>query len=123
MVSGMYNDHCLVSSLLQVYTQGTLVHLPLPDFSMPYNVCCMSCTVLAVYIGMILKMLMRREKDEVRKAAKKPEKGAKRVLKALMLYAGIGALILVIDSDARDTVATFLSDWGVISLEPQGMEL
>ena len=31
--------------LLQLYTESLLVNLPTPDFSMPYNVICLACTV------------------------------------------------------------------------------
>ena len=31
--------------LLQLYTEALLVNLPTPDFSMPYNVICLACTV------------------------------------------------------------------------------
>ena len=31
--------------LVQLYTEALLVNLPTPDFSMPYNVICLACTV------------------------------------------------------------------------------
>ena len=33
--------------------------MPLPDFSMPYNVACMTCTVLAVFIVSLLHVMFR----------------------------------------------------------------
>lgn len=42
-------DHCF----LRLYTEPLLVNLPTPDFSMPYNVICMTCTVLALAFGPI----------------------------------------------------------------------
>lgn len=83
----------------------------------------MSCTVLAIYAGMVLKMLTRRQKDEARKTAKKPESRARRILRALILAVGMGTLTLVIDTEVRDTAVTFLSDLGIISLEAQEIEL
>ena len=38
---------------LRLYTESLLVSLPTPDFSMPYNVICMTCTVLALAFGPI----------------------------------------------------------------------
>ena len=40
----------------QVHIVGSDVQMPLPDFSMPYNVACMTCTVLAVFIVSLLNM-------------------------------------------------------------------
>ncbi|GBO25696.1 GPI transamidase component PIG-T, partial [Araneus ventricosus] len=38
---------------LRIYTQILLVSLPTPDFSMPYNVICLTCTVVALAFGPI----------------------------------------------------------------------
>ena len=35
-----------------------------PDISMPYNVICLTCTVLAVYVGAMLNSLIKRQPDE-----------------------------------------------------------
>ena len=37
--------------LVQLYTESLLVNLPTPDFSMPYNVICLTCTVVALAFG------------------------------------------------------------------------
>ena len=37
--------------MVQLYTESLLVNLPTPDFSMPYNVICLSCTVVALAFG------------------------------------------------------------------------
>lgn len=37
--------------LVQVRTEALVVTLPTPDFSMPYNVICLSCTVVALAFG------------------------------------------------------------------------
>ncbi|KAJ3340378.1 Subunit of the glycosylphosphatidylinositol transamidase complex-like protein [Gonapodya sp. JEL0774] len=44
----------------RVYTCPLLVALPTPDFSMPYNVVTMSCTLLAFLFGSVFNMLTRR---------------------------------------------------------------
>ncbi|GMH32251.1 hypothetical protein BSKO_00085 [Bryopsis sp. KO-2023] len=102
------------SRMQKAYTEGTLVHLATPDFSMPYNVCCLTSTVLAVYIGMVLKALTRRPKEELIKQGKKKE-WKKRVLKIIVLMCFMGALVLYVDPDIRDSVFGFLADIGVIS--------
>ena len=37
--------------LVNLYTESLLVILPTPDFSMPYNVICLTCTVVALAFG------------------------------------------------------------------------
>ncbi|KAL5150530.1 GPI transamidase component PIG-T [Glycine soja] len=46
-------------SLLLSYTELLLVPLMTPDFSMPYNVITISCTVFALYFGSLLNVLRR----------------------------------------------------------------
>ncbi|KAI3461856.1 hypothetical protein Pfo_018519 [Paulownia fortunei] len=57
------------------YTEVLLVPLTTPDFSMPYNVITITCTVFALYFGSLLNALRRRVSEEERllnrKAAKK----------------------------------------------------
>lgn len=38
---------------LQIHTEALLLTLPTPDFSMPYNVICLTCTVVALAFGPI----------------------------------------------------------------------
>ncbi|XP_037505589.1 GPI transamidase component PIG-T-like [Rhipicephalus sanguineus] len=38
---------------VRIYTETLLVSLPTPDFSMPYNVICLACTVVALAFGPI----------------------------------------------------------------------
>ena len=40
-----------VPILVELYTEALLVNLPTPDFSMPYNVICLTCTVIALAFG------------------------------------------------------------------------
>merc|ERR1719510_1821012 len=42
--------------VLQLYTESLLVSLPTPDFSMPYNVICLACTVVALAFGPLLNL-------------------------------------------------------------------
>jgi len=41
------------SGVVQLFTETLLVSLPTPDFSMPYNVICLACTVAALAFGPI----------------------------------------------------------------------
>ncbi|KAI8984284.1 GPI transamidase component PIG-T [Mycotypha africana] len=43
----------------RVYTDTLLVRLPTPDFSMPYNVITLTCTVIALFFGSIFNLLIR----------------------------------------------------------------
>ncbi|XP_027629993.1 GPI transamidase component PIG-T isoform X3 [Tupaia chinensis] len=44
---------------VRLYTEPLLVSLPTPDFSMPYNVICLTCTVVAVCYGSFYNLLTR----------------------------------------------------------------
>ncbi|XP_058743632.1 uncharacterized protein LOC131616342 isoform X2 [Vicia villosa] len=57
-----------------LYTEVLLVPLTTPDFSMPYNVITITCTVFALYFGSLLNVLRRRVAEEERllKANKAP---------------------------------------------------
>lgn len=46
--------------LHRVYTPVLLVDLATPDFSMPYNVIIMSCTLIALVFGSIFNLLTRK---------------------------------------------------------------
>ncbi|KAJ8654354.1 hypothetical protein O0I10_009922 [Lichtheimia ornata] len=45
---------------MRIYTDTLLVSLPTPDFSMPYNVITLTCTVIALFFGSIFNLLTRR---------------------------------------------------------------
>ena len=47
------------SYFVRHYTEPLLVSLPTPDFSMPYNVVCLTCTVVAVCYGSFYNLLTR----------------------------------------------------------------
>lgn len=60
------------SYFLRIHTEALLINLPTPDFSMPYNVICLACTVVALAFGplhnMTTKRLVFQKKDEVSKS-------------------------------------------------------
>lgn len=45
---------------LRLHTESLLVSLPTPDFSMPYNVICLACTVVAIAFGSLHNLTTRR---------------------------------------------------------------
>lgn len=53
-------------SEIMSYTEVLLVPLTTPDFSMPYNVITITCTVFALYFGSLLNALRRRAGEEER---------------------------------------------------------
>ena len=56
---------------IRLHTETLLVSLPTPDFSMPYNVICLACTVIAIAFGSIHNLTTRRfvVYDEVKHAS------------------------------------------------------
>ncbi len=52
---------------MQIRTEALLISLPTPDFSMPYNVICLTCTVVALAFGPIhnisTKKIVIRDKE------------------------------------------------------------
>jgi len=56
---------------VRLHTETLLVSLPTPDFSMPYNVICLACTVIAIAFGSIHNLTTRRFViyDEVKHAS------------------------------------------------------
>ncbi|KAG2272666.1 hypothetical protein Bca4012_085732 [Brassica carinata] len=69
-------------SLVRSYTEVLLVPLTTPDFSMPYNVITITCTVFALYFGSLLNALRRRIGEEERFLKSKGKKtgGLKQLL-------------------------------------------
>ncbi|CAG8474801.1 14065_t:CDS:10 [Acaulospora colombiana] len=53
---------------IRIYTETLLVSLPTPDFSMPYNVITLTCTVIALFFGSMFNLMTRNfvalEKDD-----------------------------------------------------------
>lgn len=69
IVSKLQDESPVVS-----YTEVLLVPLTTPDFSMPYNVITITCTVFALYFGSLLNALQRRAGEEERLLKSKASK-------------------------------------------------
>ncbi|XP_069112658.1 GPI transamidase component PIG-T-like [Argopecten irradians] len=63
---------------LRVHTESLLISLPTPDFSMPYNTICLSCTIVAIAFGSIHNLTTRVFKT----VDPKKSKGLKEKLKS-----------------------------------------
>nr|KAF6472117.1 phosphatidylinositol glycan anchor biosynthesis class T [Molossus molossus] len=76
------------SYFVRLYTEPLLVSLPTPDFSMPYNVICLTCTVVAVCYGSFYNLLTRTFHIE------EPKKGglAKRLANLIRRARGVPLL-------------------------------
>ncbi|XJO77710.1 hypothetical protein BDV3_002252 [Batrachochytrium dendrobatidis] len=58
--SGLTLDkHHSQSDQRRIYTESLLVRLPTPDFSMPYNVITLTCTLFALFFGSVFNALTR----------------------------------------------------------------
>uniref|UniRef100_A0A182QF72 Phosphatidylinositol glycan, class T n=1 Tax=Anopheles farauti TaxID=69004 RepID=A0A182QF72_9DIPT len=55
-----FNATQLAGYFLQLRTESLLLTLPTPDFSMPYNVICLACTVVALAFGPIHNISTKR---------------------------------------------------------------
>ncbi|KAJ3412431.1 hypothetical protein HDV05_000735 [Chytridiales sp. JEL 0842] len=69
----------------RLYSETLLIALPTPDFSMPYNVITMTCTILALYFGSLFNLLTRRF-EPVRNLKNPPM--ARPLLRSLRVYGG-----------------------------------
>uniref|UniRef100_A0A3Q3KQE8 Phosphatidylinositol glycan anchor biosynthesis, class T n=1 Tax=Monopterus albus TaxID=43700 RepID=A0A3Q3KQE8_MONAL len=75
------------SYFVRIYTEPLLVNLPTPDFSMPYNVICLTCTVVAVGYGSLYNLLTRSFQIE------EPSPGlAKRIANVIRKVRGVPPL-------------------------------
>ena len=84
------------------FTDSLRVQFPLPDASMPYNACIITCTVFALCVGMTLKNLgyvikpVKGEEEGKRKAQKRLK-----LLINLLVLVALVVIVLVADSETR----------------------
>lgn len=106
------------SSCLQVYSPGLVVPLAVPDFSMPYNVICLTSTVLAVFTGATLNALLERPGREQRMLAEGAEarkaERRKKKLKLLLVMALFVVFGLYVDPSLQETVVEQLKAAGLL---------
>lgn len=112
---------------------GALVALAPPDFSMPYNVVCLTSTVLAVYVGASVNAILRRPKkrkknksggdsdsgsesdddeegDEAARVARRRARKKRRVARVLAFGLLFAVLALWIDPELRSSCLALLPE-------------
>lgn len=70
--------------LVQVRTENMVITLPTPDFSMPYNVICLACTVVALAFGPLHNITTKRLVLTVKDNEKLIVKIKNKIVKVLM---------------------------------------
>uniref|UniRef100_A0A182VSH4 GPI transamidase component PIG-T n=1 Tax=Anopheles minimus TaxID=112268 RepID=A0A182VSH4_9DIPT len=65
-----FNATQVAGYFLQIRTESLLLTLPTPDFSMPYNVICLACTVVALAFGPIHNISTKRIVAKGKEASK-----------------------------------------------------
>lgn len=88
-----------------LYATGALVPLPTPDFSMPYNVCCMTCTVLAIYILGVMSVVF--DKPATGAASTKAAR-QKQTAKVVALFVCFGSAALAFDKSLQRQIEQML---------------
>lgn len=68
-----YEVHSTSNDMIEIYSKPLLIILPTPDFSMPYNVLCLVCTVLVFAFGPLHTMTTK--KIVVKEESKNKHKG------------------------------------------------
>lgn len=58
---------------VRIYSNLLLVFMPMPDFSMPYNVITLSSTLIALITGSLINLYTRKRKEQNNKEGKKEE--------------------------------------------------
>ena len=74
------------SWFVRIHTESLLITLPTPDFSMPYNVICLACTVVAIAFGSMHNLTTRRYVEAVWSIALLMIKHSSRWVCVLNLY-------------------------------------
>ena len=91
-----------------VYTNGVLVPMPVPDFSMPYNVCCLSCTVLALYVLGINSAVFGKPEHDESSARQKRIAKVKQLVSVLLLVLVCGGLAISTDKKLQRQLSAML---------------
>jgi phosphatidylinositol glycan class T len=107
----------MLLAMLQVYSPSLVVPLAVPDFSMPYNVICLTSTVLAVFLGAVVGALLLRPGEAEKQAhasiaATAAAKRRKRV-KVVVLLVVFGGLGLYLDPSLQEAALEQLQALGL----------
>lgn len=110
--------------LMQVYSPGLVVPLAVPDFSMPYNVICLTSTVLAIFMGGVLNALLWRPGKDEREAADPKTvllKQRKKRVRLVVLVVAFLVVAVYFDADLQQEILKQARALGL--LEPVSDEL
>lgn len=95
-----------------LHTNSVVVSLATPDFSMPYIVCALSSSLLAIYAGLVISALTERRRSTAHRLLSKRGKHARSVKLVLVIMAFL-VLVPYLDSDWRDWLEEQLAPLGV----------
>lgn len=95
-----------------IHTNSVVVTLATPDFSMPYIVCALSSSLLAVYAGLMITTLTARPRWIAARALSKAGRRA-RLLKLVAVVAVFAVLVPYLDPEWRDWLEAQLVQMGV----------
>lgn len=68
-----------------MYIAGSLVRILVPDFSMPYNVCAMTSTILALFFCYMMKELTQDDNQEEEQKDRKMKQRIKIIIFVVMV--------------------------------------
>lgn len=94
------------------YTNSVVVSAATPDFSMPYIVCALSSSLLAVYAGLVVSALVRRPRAAAAQLLSQSGKW-KRKVKVAVVLAAFAVLVPYLDTEWRDWLEARAADLGI----------
>lgn len=88
LYSDSFNASRSQGYLINICTESLLITLPTPDFSMPYNVICLACTVVALAFGPIHNFSTKKltYSKKTKESVEEPPKTLLGKLKALLKF-------------------------------------
>jgi hypothetical protein len=95
-----------------LHTNSVVVTLATPDFSMPYIVCALSSSLLAIYAGLVITALTERRRSTAQRLLSKRGKHARTVKLVLVIMAFL-VLVPYLDSEWRDWLEEQLAALGL----------
>lgn len=97
----------------EIFTNNVVVSVATPDFSMPYIVCSLSSSVLAIYAGLVVAAITKRRRAAALWALSRRGRRT-RAVKLVVVVVVFVCLALYLDSEWRD--------WVVDQLDAQGID-
>ena len=95
------------------FSNSVVVSVATPDFSMPYVVCSLSSSLIAIYAGLVVAAITERRRAAALWALSSKGKRA-RALKLVVVFIVFLCLAVYLDTEWQD--------WGVEQLATQGVD-